>query len=102
MDSVLTSELTRDTNIVWFFAWTADSRTKSLDPVLRHPLHGEFLALFGTVEKIKVDQLLVGNASLITWTEEGTMYRAPTKKLEWRAEARRYVGLTLVESNRMN
>ena len=61
-----------------------------------------FLRFFRTVEKIKVDQLLVGNASLITWTEEGTMYRAPTKKLECRDEARRYVGLTLVEGNRMN
>ena len=33
--------------------------------MLRHPLHGEFLAFLGAVEKIKIDQLLVRKACLI-------------------------------------
>src|SRR5260370_39964949 len=32
---------------------------------LRHPLHGEFLVLLGTVEKIKIDQLLVRKAGVV-------------------------------------
>src|SRR5260370_33385586 len=35
------------------------------ESALRHPLHGEFLALLGAVEKIKIDQLLVRKAGLI-------------------------------------
>ena len=34
-------------------------------PLLRHPLHREFLALLGAVEKIKIEQLLVRKAGLI-------------------------------------
>ena len=30
-------------------------KTPASRPALRDPLHGEFLALFGAVEKIKVD-----------------------------------------------
>jgi len=30
--------------------------------VLRHPLHGEFLALLGAVEKIRIEQVLVRKA----------------------------------------
>jgi beta-N-acetylhexosaminidase len=41
------------------------AQTKSLDPVLRHPLHGQFLALLGAVEKIKIDQLLVRKSGLL-------------------------------------
>jgi hypothetical protein len=40
-----------------------DVRRRNL--ALRHPVHGEFLALFGAVEKIKIDQLLVRKAGLI-------------------------------------
>jgi hypothetical protein len=40
------------------------AQTKPLDSVLRDPLHGEFLALFGAVEKIKVGLLLIRNACL--------------------------------------
>ncbi len=32
---------------------------------LGHPLHGEFLALLGAVEKIKIDQLLVRKAGVV-------------------------------------
>jgi hypothetical protein len=31
----------------------------------RQPLHGEFLALLGAVEKIEIDQLLLREAGLI-------------------------------------
>ena len=41
------------------------AQTKLLDTVLRHRLHGEFLALLGAVEKIKIEQLLVRKAGLI-------------------------------------
>ncbi len=34
-------------------------------PPLRHPLHGEFLAHLGAVEKIKIDQLLVRKAGVV-------------------------------------
>src|SRR6266436_8240033 len=34
-------------------------------PLLRHPLHREFLAFLGAVEKIKIEQLLVRKAGLI-------------------------------------
>ncbi len=37
---------------------------------LRHPLHGEFLALLGAVEKIKVDPLLVRKVLSATVPEE--------------------------------
>jgi hypothetical protein len=33
--------------------------------MLHHPLHGEFLALLGAVEKIKIDQLLVRKSGLM-------------------------------------
>src|SRR5258708_14027996 len=32
---------------------------------LRHPLHSEFLALLGAVEKIKIDQLLIRKSCLL-------------------------------------
>src|SRR6266851_4726306 len=35
------------------------------ESALRHPLHRQFLALLGAVEKIKIDQLLVRKAGLI-------------------------------------
>src|ERR1700737_511319 len=38
---------------------------KSHDPTLRYPLHRQFLALLGAVEKIKIDQFLVREAGLI-------------------------------------
>jgi hypothetical protein len=33
--------------------------------VLRHPLHGEFLALLGAVEKMEIDPLLVRKAGFV-------------------------------------
>ena len=41
-----------------------------LDVGLRHPLHGEFPALLGAVEKIKIDQLLVRKAGPVRQTFE--------------------------------
>jgi hypothetical protein len=42
----------------------ADDRVRGCKR-LRDPLHGEFLALLGAVEKIKIDQLLVREAGFI-------------------------------------
>src|SRR5438046_442443 len=44
---------------------TLAGQTKALDLALRHPLHGEFLALLGAVEKIEIDQPLVRKAGFV-------------------------------------
>src|SRR6266576_3321624 len=45
---------------------TLVGQTKALDLALRHPLHGEFLALLGAVEKIEIDQPLVRKAGFLS------------------------------------
>jgi hypothetical protein len=59
---------------------------------LGQPLHGEFLALPGAIEKIKIDQLLVRKAGLATVPEEKRDFSHPRADAFAGANAEEKVG----------
>jgi hypothetical protein len=69
------------------------AQTKSLDPALHHPLRGEFLALLGAVEKIKIERLLVRRTCPGMVTEEKRDFSHPQADAFAGANAEEKVGL---------